>query len=568
MVSLKRVLRVGGVVGIAALLVAVGAFVNARATQAGTGAGIPNQVIRSAGPGHAAQAKGGALHQVNFALLPTAPSTFGADQSHAIRLPLSDAAYAKLKVAAAHNPNAPHATNIMAPPLSRGSDPTAKTPGPAVSFGQQQNGFTPSDMGLAVGDGVAVQVVNETIATYAINQGTHLLSFSCGFHTLQSFFGSTLSDSVGDPRAFYDPQTDRFFVLGDDFTNDTYYIAISNSTNPCGTWTTENVNIGSLAPGELTDFPGFGFDSEAIYFSTDFFGNSGFDRAAVLACPKSAALCSGGAFGFQGMSDGTTNVFDVQPAESYGTPRAEILINSNYETTNTYTVWAFSNPIFAGAGGQSLTGVVVGNSAFTAPPTGQDPSGDSIDTGFVNVTGQPIWRDGSLYFSITSGINNGSGVVPGILWFIFGVGLNNGVPASPRNDTIKNAYGRENWQILYGGTQGAYYPSQSVDAEGDFCFTYIYSSSTAYPTTAVECRRPTTPRGSNPNSFTLVTASGPFTQGRMGDYTATAFDPSSAPTNSPACFIGTSMFTVTSGASGFWKTSFGDTCWTINSNNG
>jgi hypothetical protein len=318
------------------------------------------------------------------------------------------------------------------------------------------------------------------------------------------------------------------------------------------------------------DTPGFGADSEAVYLTTNIYrGTSGppttpfgsFDYLALDIMCK-AYLMTGdtsncGTIGssnieFSGLTnDGTHKTFSLMPALEYGAPHAEFLINTDWDPNtnqpsgNTYNIWALTNPLEQGGTTVRLSGVGIGNLNWAAPHAATDPDGDTINDGWPFMTNLPVYRDGALYASVTSGVNNGAiANAPGVLWFSFGLGLNNGVSGNPRGDLLRNAYGRENGAILFSGTGGAYYPSQAVDGDGDICFTFNYSSSTVFPSVTTTCRRPTTPRGASSNSYYTVIGVGPLNTANLGwgklfgDNPATAWDPSGqSADNGSSCFV-------------------------------
>src|SRR5262249_53174760 len=147
-----------------------------------------------------------------------------------------------------------------------------------------------------------------------------------------------------------------------------------------------------------------------------------------------------------------------------------------------------SNPLQPGGNGNFMFSYgEISNSTWSVPDWANDPNGDQINDGWPYITGQPIYRDGSLYTSVNSGLNNGTvGSAPGVLWFIFGIGLNEGILDNANNpcarcDTIKNVYGRENGQIVYSGSGAAYWSSQAVDGDGNVCFSFTFSSLSTWP---------------------------------------------------------------------------------------
>ncbi len=144
----------------------------------------------------------------------------------------------------------------------------------------------PPDMGLCVGNGYVVQAVNGAVQI-SDTQG-HALT---GVTPANYFIGwpSEYPDGpgVGDPRCQYDAATHRFFM--------TWYInggmsvlfgtllAVSNSSNPLGSWTVYEVPDGGGGldtPFQMLDgcqvacfpdYPQLGMDANAVWLTTNEF---------------------------------------------------------------------------------------------------------------------------------------------------------------------------------------------------------------------------------------------------------------------------------------------------------
>src|SRR5262249_27255438 len=144
-------------------------------------------------------------------------------------------------------------------------------------------GLQPPDMALAAApNGTLLQAVNAVIAVYDIN-GTVQGGWP---KRAASFFGAPAPRPVGcdgglgpfmsDRRAWYDPFDNRFgvamlevegaFGVNNCAEVSKYWIAISNTSNPTGTWTVFSINMLGLTsdPTAAADFTQFGFNADGI----------------------------------------------------------------------------------------------------------------------------------------------------------------------------------------------------------------------------------------------------------------------------------------------------------------
>lgn len=536
-----------------------------RNASAGLRAGAPTGVL-------AHGTRTNALHSTISRQLGAIAPTAGAvvankSQSHAA-LPFWNAkTYAAMKAGAAHNSSAPRADSALAGPSAAQfpsgpsvNNPDVPTPANLI-YAQGElpgkAGVAPADMGLAAGNGYIVQAVNDSIAVYTSAGVVKTKS-----EPITTLFGAPSTNFQSDPRVMYDAVGGHFFVLMDDIEglfggtqSNFFYVAVSKTNDPSVTtpagWitylfdTSENLNTSNAA---WADFPMMGMDSEAIYLSGNRFTFSGGSFADSFVLFASKAQLEAGTQtipvrSFSNLGTSSGQAFAVHPAIEYGNPRAELMVDTDFDcatvTCNTYDVWSLSDPLGATP---VLSWVKIGNNAWAQPPTAfqkGDTTTASVDTGDPRVSATPIWRNGSLYFGITSAVNNGSGTnVAGVLWFNLGIGLDTGnascgtVPN--RCVDIANAYGRENGQVIFSGTTNAFYPALAVDTDSNIVISLNTSSKTTFPGTAVYGRRATTLRGTlglgaasvvsgavHYLEFPGNTGPSPY---RFGDYTAAALD--------------------------------------------
>src|SRR6266446_5225909 len=141
--------------------------------------------------------------------------------------------------------------------------------------------YEPPDPHGAAGPNGVIQVVNVRLA-YWDKQGRAIW----GPTALDGFFGSVGNRYFSfDPRALYDRQSGRFYVLlieEDDPSQQSFLnLAVSKTSNPltstASDWYFYRIsNTRSVAGTKYWgDYPGLGFDSQAIYISVNLYAFSG-----------------------------------------------------------------------------------------------------------------------------------------------------------------------------------------------------------------------------------------------------------------------------------------------------
>jgi hypothetical protein len=257
------------------------------------------------------------------------------------------------------------------------------------SRGGNQFSVEPPDQGMCVGNGYVVETVNDVMNVFSASTGASVLpdntasNVVAGFprnvnHAvdLNSFFGypaavnrttGVRGQFVTDPSCLYDMQTQRWFVVvltlevkptapsaGGFLGPNHLDIAVSNSSNPTGTWSIYRLPVQddgtSGTPDHhcghvdeppayrtnpnacLGDYPHIGADANGFYITTneyEFFGNGfigaqiyAFSKAQLASTPASIGVTQ---FNTSGMVNEPSDAgptqpgFTVWPAQSPGT---------------------------------------------------------------------------------------------------------------------------------------------------------------------------------------------------------------------------------------------------------
>src|SRR5437588_3349431 len=362
---------------------------------------------------------------------------------------VSPAVYAQRKAAAAHNNNAPVNTHPF--PASATGSASPSTPPLISKFRGMSDspsicpiwGMCPHpDMALAASPNWVFQGVNESWAVYNTNgklQQGWPINYQHFFGVPNPPHGCDNQPYMVDVRAFYDPADNRFWaaMLQDEGTygynncplQALYWIAVSQTGNPNANW---NVYSFDMARGtnNAADYTQFGFDGQAIYFSSNMLDKSGspFKYAEVFAADK-AKMEAGAAVtakGFTHLKSGSTLVDSVQPVETEaiggGAPGAELFINtfninsgggSCSSQCSGVVVWAFANPLTRPV----LSHVVLSTPKYTLAPQADQPGcTHCIETFDTRIGGTPVYNNGKISFAFETGVKNNTQVVPGVFW--------------------------------------------------------------------------------------------------------------------------------------------------------
>jgi hypothetical protein len=304
---------------------------------------------------------------------------------------------------------------------------------PASFPGVGYTGFIPPDGGVAAGPFNVVSVVNSTIQVS--DKNGNLLSSQ----TLANFFSGLpgATDGPFDPSVVYDYDLGRFWVLtaaahdasaSDPTNRSTLLVAVSNSSDvTSGGWSifwmdaTVNGN-GSDGQSNACDYPHFGIDAQAIYFSCNMFSfpffssSSSFQYAKVRILTKSQ-FTGGGCctwWDFWDLREGFLNLsksFTVRPAIMHfaGAGDGDFWVNAEGDG-NQLKVKHLTNAQNCCNGiGPTLDDADQGVGSFSSPPGANQPgTTTTIDSGDDRLL-FATWEYGHLSTGQTLTCNPGDG---------------------------------------------------------------------------------------------------------------------------------------------------------------
>ncbi len=382
----------------------------------------------------------------------------------------------------------------------------------------------PPDPNIAVGYQDMVVTVNSKIEIYD-KSGNRLDSRS-----LFDFF-SPVNPRRGpfDPKVVFD-HLDRRFVLmalvrsdsaalanGDTFSY--YLVAVSDDSIAIGAWYLWRLDArldGATSTPNWADYPGLGYDQNAIYLTSNQFRFGGGFQYTKVRILKKSQLYAGSALTWYDFINlkhsGNVTAFTVKPAQSLTPTNYGYFVATYASGGNVVTLWRIS-----GAATNTPTLTRLGSLPIQSyqPPPPAEQQGDTahLNTGDCRITDPVYYRDGYLYTAFTEARNWGSGNRAALRWLTL-----NALSASVVTDYYWGASGKD-----------YYYPALAVDRSGHRVVVFARSSASEF----VGIRYTGWKSGaSGPEaSAWLKTGEGPyrlrdrFGRNRWGDYFGAAVDP-------------------------------------------
>jgi hypothetical protein len=350
--------------------------------------------------------------------------------------------------------------------------------------------------------------------------------------------------SVFDPRAYYDRDTQRFFVLcldtraAQSFLN----LAVSKtpepSTSTSADWFFHQIDItesyGSWFYGG--DYPCVGADGQALYITFNMgllpLGSGGILNCQLLVFSKAALLAGAAAPArLYTPPTGVGNSFTLQPARvitGAGPGNVAYFAEVPRYACNFVRLWAVSDPL----GTPALSSPAV----VSIPCNGGEPvEANGYDIAFARMCEvstregsltplapramDAVWSDGKVWFCHTAG--RGAQPLRSIVYY-YAV-QTNGFPAASPTLVESGAFDGG------GGEYGIwhYMPALGANALGDLCITFTRSSYAppVCPTIMVATRRPGDSRFGAPWPVKTSPSRAATDLSRWGDFGVVCADP-------------------------------------------
>ena len=406
------------------------------------------------------------------------------------------------------------------------SAPQPTAPNFTASFeGIPQTAFRPPDCAVATGPDRVMAAVNVELAVYAKNGA---LQFR--WPGMASLFTPVLpaGAQLFDPQLAYDHYSGRWVVVvaarRGSPAGSWLMVGVSQGSNPAGPywiWALDATLDGSTQTNNWADYPMLGFDTQAIYISSNMFGfSSGFQYTKLRILNK-AELYAGGVgpghfirwYDFFGLRNPDNSLaFTVLPAKHFrglgGNPPA-YLINALFPGGDKLTLWNLNNPLALWSGGApTLARNFVNCRSYSLPPDAQQAgTATRIETNdtrllhavFQNAGGvQRLWACHTSRFS-WSGDTEARSVVQ---WYEIDV---------PTRTVIQqNAYGQS----------GKYYYFSTIqtDLSRNAHLVFSRSGTTEFAQVRQTGRKVADPPNTLQGSALVRAGVASYTGGRWGDY--------------------------------------------------
>jgi hypothetical protein len=312
----------------------------------------------------------------------------------------------------------------------------------------------PPDQGLCTDGKVVLEAINVAASVYDATSHKVL----AGPVYLNNFFGVDPNDFTSDPRCYYDPSTQRWFVTLTDLGGPTtdLLLAVSQSSDPTGSFSLyaiETINDGffGVCPC-FGDQPLLGSDNNGFYISTNSYGATAFGGAQIYALSKFALELGIAPFGLHitplPAGGGLPFPFSLQPAispDGHGAPEnggTEYFVSS-YDIDSTenskVSVWAMTDTdtLDAAAGIPGFTTVAVSTETYVLPifasqKPGPIPLGKSMGQpeGTLDPDDQRmqqvIYENGNLWSSVGTALQVGANTLDGAAYFVIKPSWHNG----------------------------------------------------------------------------------------------------------------------------------------------
>lgn len=284
--------------------------------------------------------------------------------------------------------------------IPSGSAPVSNAPA-ALFESTLDNGTTiPPDTHGAVDSNYCITTINSAVKIQT-RAGAPVSSV-----TLNQFWLPVLSSGGAfDPRAHYDPYTNRWFIIavsGANSTSSSVLIAVSKTSNPTGGWWMYKILADPSATRWL-DFPNVGFNKKWLTVTGNLFGSS-YGGAKVFIFDK-ASLMSGVGAPYTAFTQ--TSSFTICPAITYdNTQENQFAVESWNGGSGVMHLWKISGAV----GSESMTTVSYpantdkwrgsGGSSSTADFAPQAGISNKLQTNDDRVT-QMIFMNNKLWFAHT-----------------------------------------------------------------------------------------------------------------------------------------------------------------------
>ncbi len=390
-----------------------------------------------------------------------------------------------------------------------------------------QTGFRPPDCTMAVGPNDVLVSVNVDLAGF---HKTGSLRFR--WPGMTSLFRGVLPAGAGlfDPKVAYDHYSQRWIVIvaarRQSPAGSWIMLAASRGTDPMGpywVWALDFQVDGSNPSNNWADYPMLGFDTQAIYISTNQFQVGGGFSYSKLRILNKTEVYNGSAlrwWDFWNLRNPDNSMaFTIQPAVHFrglgGNPPA-YLSNALWPGGNTLTLWELQNPLaFWSGGAPALQRFGVPCRRYDLPPDADQPGTtvkiETNDTRLLNAVFQFVGGVQRLWTAQTTKVtwSGDSAGRAAVQWYEIDV--------PSRTVTQQGVFGASGFYY--------YFPVIQTDVNRNAYIAFGRSSSAEFASLRQSGRRVTDAANTLQGSVLVKAGESAYTGQRWGDYFGNGRDP-------------------------------------------
>jgi hypothetical protein len=442
-------------------------------------------------------------------------------------------------------------------------------------------GITPPDQGLCVGNGFVLEMVNSAAQVFDITGQPVGAPID-----LRALFSFPLDNPLvgfsfaSDPKCYFDHASNRFFATvlrvdadtAGNLSGSQLELVVSDSADPRGGFSAFEIDLDDTGSNGtpnhahcpcLGDQPLIGADTNGFYFSTNEFGldpsSPGFNGAQIYALDKAKlvagrlptvvhlanlVLANGIGFSVQPASSPTGTGSD----DNNGTEYFLSSLDFDGAGDDRIALWSLSNTasLAKSTPAVSLEHVVLKSESYAFPPPatqaqGATPLLDCLGTGTCpgvlagftlpatvdlldtddDRMNQAFFADGFVWAALNTAVQTPNAVHTGIAWFAV-------QPKLLSSGRVGARMEREGYVSL--ADADVMYPSIAVSDDGRGAIAFSLTSSTDFPSAGyarvTDARVSEVVHVAREGENTLDDASGYFSGGtaRFGDYSAAMID--------------------------------------------
>lgn len=410
-----------------------------------------------------------------------------------------------------------------------GEGADALAPATTHSFeGTPQTGFRPPDCTIAVGPSDVLVAVNVDLAGYRKDG-----SLRFRWPNMTALFSAVLPAGAGlfDPKLAYDHYTGRWVIAvaarQQSPARSWIMLGVSQGADPAGAWWVWALDFavdGSTPSGNWADYPMLGFDTQAIYITTNQFavaGSGGFSYAKLRILNKAEAYAGAALrwYDFWKLHNPDNSLaFTVQSTMHFrgtgGNPPA-YFCNALWPSGSTLTLWQLDDPLAHWRGAQpNLHAHQVACRSYDLPPDAEQPDTttriETNDSRLLSSIFQYVGGVHRLWTTHTSKITwAGDGAArSAVQWYE--------IDTTTRQVVQQSGFGASGFYY--------YFPVIQTDIHRNAYLCFSRSSGQEYGSLRQTGRRVTDAANSLKGSALVKAGESAYTGGRWGDYFGHARD--------------------------------------------